>query len=1408
MGSLQELKSLIDNIQERGIASEEDLRSKFIVPLLKWLGYPDEVRAEEFPVYSYESGGKGLKSRPKEADCILFSEGGYEFHKKSVQEDVDWVRDHSLLVVEAKRPGEIPGTLSQPEFYSVWTKTPAYILTDGIDIIGRLWNDYSSDDTLLECSIRDLYSQKALLCFSYDRLCDFKSRKLDHKEFVESVAADMYTRADAEEYAAVDHYVPRRVRRIADGMASDEVASDDSIAAGEGCCLLWDACRTNRHIILIGEAGTGKSKELQQLAHIVSTADQRWHPIVYPLKDYNGENIEDIVREATGLGYCSNSILIMDAFDEIHEQYAQVFMRCLNRYVEKNPNQHIVLSSRFNFYRCGERAGHEGPLREFKEYTLCPLSREDIVNYLQMKGIDSQSFFEEVDRKNLSDMLSIPFYLSHISHLYLDEGSLPPSENLMEHLIKHSFRWDDRKYAVAFNDDPGRANAYAVLQKTAFVMQCMMTNDLSEKEYGRILTIDEQKTLKYCSVWTRDAEGNYHFEHNNFREFLTAQVLLELSEERQLSLLTDGDRVKPSWLNTTTYLLRSDPEGAVFKWIRKNDLFIAAHMEPDKLTPQLREELFEELWNRYKEDSVIIVKNSPEAAGLARFGQTKKGISFLRSEIIKGTDECSRRNALRILQGMDEFCGFNGSLRELLKMLISDNTDESTSVEAINTLGEDSLYDPEDLRWMLKLDDVHSSLALRDCLYRYIYRHQLQDCCLDYILEGLDLLKTHRHLYDLGLVVMLEVLMNRFRSYQALHAVFDWFVRNKRNLTDIHMAHFPECMEVLLKNAEVLYREGCSDIADDLIAVHISGIFLAPVKITECTRSTLAETGLLYDAYEIILSEYADQPRFIHMLRETMDQECLQDLLHRYITAEEGAGSKSEEDCKSCITDENMRNLMYAYGAHTQEYKQISCAIEKKTGTPPPLPELTWDQKMNLDCQSYFDALFDKEVFYNKLAGFLQKYRGEKTTFKDIETHSEEIIHLASVQGDLTMWYMLKQYGKEKECSTISGSFESIDWETFAVSQMYDSLRAGRNLVVQEEQECYIHAYTDKAFSYIDIEKEITCKKDGSITCSWRLMWACFFAARFDFEYNDSLYRKLLLVPEHFFGSSQEDRGNISSYLRRHLKPEDIYKSIVDLCNSGKAIGENAVRFIRYANKQGWPDLESLADEIIKDSEYSSWGKSECVMYLLMFKAPGELLHSYLEAADEDLRTCLLSTCHIDELKDSDRVWIRNNLEQYCMESGKTKTYLGYLISLNSEYGLDEYYKLAKEKNGIPDYGGENSLPSITERIADISDLRLLDRLIQLAQLAHKEGFKDCDGFGLLSNIGRALLSLGEEQPNQVIDKLIHLQQSCSPGDSLAYYCRFYIDSIRLSDLRKRDVPLPAWEAKHIYECGHHESFV
>lgn len=167
------IKAVIDEYAKSEIQSEAEVRSKLVVPLLCALGYPSELRAEEFPVYGF--GGR-KKLSAKSADFLLFSNKEFGAHRHDTQKDKDWVQSHSLLIVEAKKPGEMPDSPGQAQFYTMWTKAVAYMVTDGCEIQAYCYSDISSDYKIICCTINELPYIENLDMLSFDNVRVIKEK--------------------------------------------------------------------------------------------------------------------------------------------------------------------------------------------------------------------------------------------------------------------------------------------------------------------------------------------------------------------------------------------------------------------------------------------------------------------------------------------------------------------------------------------------------------------------------------------------------------------------------------------------------------------------------------------------------------------------------------------------------------------------------------------------------------------------------------------------------------------------------------------------------------------------------------------------------------------------------------------------------------------------------------------------------------------------------------------------------------------------------------------------------------------------------------------------------------------------------------------------------------------------------
>lgn len=61
------------------------------------------------------------------------AESSFGRYRGNTQNSKTWVQEHSLLIIEAKKPGKMPEDLGQARFYTMWTSAVAYIETDGED---------------------------------------------------------------------------------------------------------------------------------------------------------------------------------------------------------------------------------------------------------------------------------------------------------------------------------------------------------------------------------------------------------------------------------------------------------------------------------------------------------------------------------------------------------------------------------------------------------------------------------------------------------------------------------------------------------------------------------------------------------------------------------------------------------------------------------------------------------------------------------------------------------------------------------------------------------------------------------------------------------------------------------------------------------------------------------------------------------------------------------------------------------------------------------------------------------------------------------------------------------------------------------------------------------------------------
>jgi hypothetical protein len=151
-----------EQLAQRRFASEREVEYFFAIPLLEQLGYAPGNCAVGHRVEMYE----GVKKVSKEADLVVFA---------------DEQREDALIVVEAKRMGRplTDDVAGQAKAYSLWLRTPYYVLTNGNDIrVYHFRGPWHADVLLLSFTRAELREKWAELyrCLNPETVVEFKQR--------------------------------------------------------------------------------------------------------------------------------------------------------------------------------------------------------------------------------------------------------------------------------------------------------------------------------------------------------------------------------------------------------------------------------------------------------------------------------------------------------------------------------------------------------------------------------------------------------------------------------------------------------------------------------------------------------------------------------------------------------------------------------------------------------------------------------------------------------------------------------------------------------------------------------------------------------------------------------------------------------------------------------------------------------------------------------------------------------------------------------------------------------------------------------------------------------------------------------------------------------------------------------
>ena len=1299
-----DLKKMIQSFKSMKTQSEEEVKSKFIVPLIKWLGYNDGLRAEEYPVY----GSEGSKDLPaKHADYILFADCNFADFREKSKKNLEWVYKHSLLVVEAKKQGEMPTDNMQAQYYSNWTKTPAYIITDGDFIRGYLYNEMTSDSPVLDCSISDLIYNESLTVFSYDNLKSVKEgADLINSEFRKRASQ---IQSDKIPDMPENHFIRRKI-----------FSEMDSTASGE---IPFASLHREKRIVLLGEAGQGKTYVLYQMYY--EAKENGYRPLFYRLRSLQNENDVELLADGK-INIDSKIALLLDGLDEMQEDMEIKVIKAIKRIVERNFDILVIVSSRKNTY--------SNQLEGFKKYAIEPITITEKEVYLKSKNIELNEWNDQIDKHNLHEISNNLFYLCELATIWEKKCDLPDLSEVMDKIINTRIENDaDRKNEYAVSLDSLRGKIWRLFEKMALVMKCIKRYDITDDELNQLLNDLEGNSIKkeYVEIqglWYVDQQTQcWRFAHNNFLEFFAASALSKLELQIIKCYICErenNEAIRPSWYNVLSYLAGIYKKRDLQEWILRSQPEMIIHFEKDRFSDDERSNILKSIFDDNKKRKTWVDINSVTSSKIAEFCATAKAEDYLLDELEKQQTLRHTQNLLRCLEYFPNFANEHRLVKIIQSIAFDANMAIFVRIDAFRVMNNHSSIFNDDAEFksisILKTSNeeylcYHALRYLqnRGTIYKYI----------DVALQLYDKYKINHKGIDF--IWMLKSIFEDEdqNDIENANKILGYFLQNRDYKGDYDFEIIEKCLRIgSIHHSEndIVLRTLMDFLCDEHVYMFDNYPRLSDL-LKEYIQKT--HTALAFASKIIMFDDYRSGNLALSLLNEEMgDAYC------ELIRTSDG---DEKEKAVSMV-----KKIIRSYSKDKKaEYRKImdklKSAVYFVTGEDVPFEQNMEKNNQFSGFQLFFSSLFD----IDKLGNMVEELIAFTSESIDNQDDKDDKMMLAIIKKweFCYLYLFISHSNKASQLYDVQTFKENIKgMDDYRYSEIAKYIRSYRNVInLTKEQKTCIVDFCSRYFESMDFGKlRNSLERNDKLEIVENLAWCCQY---FSIRFPEEVVSQLIALPPNWFEESENENRKLDlfdfekkddgpvlpEYLENQLSAESIRKTIVNLVNSNRMNRHVASIFSNYCKIHKIKECkESIIEYLV--AHQNNYNITYMLDYLRDTFGYDSILNELLPKTTSTSLLCAIADYVPNDMKSDSldkKLW-----GAFSSEQGNS---FPYLLKRNNLKALEYYYDCAKQTKKAPSIEFKSTEFELVRAISSINSIECLPYLIKLFDLVLIEGFSE-----------------------------------------------------------------------------------
>jgi hypothetical protein len=1091
---------------------------------------------------------------------------------------------------------------------------------------------------------------------------------------------------------------------------------------------------TKMRVVLLGDAGSGKSTELINLFHKLSTVSSSFVPLLQKFNSYTPDiGIEAFLPDFWKQIPNNLLLIIWDGLDEIQPEHFNTVVRQINAFSEKYKQVRILISCRTNFYELPIN-NSTGTLLGFEPYLINDLTNKDAIDYYQLKYSvpNAEGFLNEVFDNNITDLIEKPFFLMLLADNYARDQKLSLNRaELYEMFLINRIELDQTHFKTTVDIRSKKLEIIKQLQKLALSMEILSKNQIHELEILELLKEDEFTALKYCTAFKKkDGEDDiWQFEHNNIQEFLAAKALSNIEFGKVIRFIAFEPNYKkliPSWVNTLAFLfsiLKINEElfKRLLEWMLNNEKEVIVKFEPDKVPEILRNQIFQGIFNHYKEHDVWVRSNKFDDKELARFGQSETNLSFLIEEL--ENEKNTRTVNINAIQLLGYFEIRNEVIRKEVEVLflkhIENNIGDPNFIHAvIYALKYAELTGKNTIDKLMDMVGKQKNQYVRSSIYAILLKSNVLEMHIDYLIEGCDLIekKNSGERSDVSLMDEgwnLNECIKNVRSPKGIKKITSYIAENIEFEYgyDIGMV-----LESIISNAIKAYSQDSTvfDVILNLFQKDIRGYRMEKMNlILQFFEQTKTREKAFYKIWESTEDEERNKSIAIAKL---ITPELMQFIIDEYHNHN--------------LTNKELESIYIGmWMAGDEKRNKFEELIHEKTDfVLKRHVQIDYERLRKTKISQDFNLLFDKSAFKKATLRIFVEQHKDFLSFDElfeIRKENNKWVDIEETYSGVAL-RLLRDFvnkGQSIKKEKVINWFENEgNVESYRVSLIYEYLTNYKDIEINQMQKNWIINWCKENVYKVNFNDAIKVHEDGSITYATNALYIWSLSRRFNIDY----FKEVLLDMLSFDFFEGKDWVGIE-YPVSKLNHEDIVNRMLE--NLKKGIEDNSVlkNHIKYlAQNKVEESYPFILSEIINFKRRDHY-RNEFLDVFFEYTKNIQSLKTIIDKSDSAIKWAI-----IDKLKtNNEELFVEKyllkemNSTTDSIEKGKASA---MLVTLQNIDGLKVYIDWLKDN--VDNYIDNSHVMCLTSLKTEES----IPYLLELLELSYLKEERKIDRFNQLNS--------------------------------------------------------------------------